>query len=137
MSNNNPKKHDVMGNILHGAHSGELPPGVEELTTMLSRYSKPLLRGDISPSRPSNKKAKVKRHHVWKSHSKKKTTHYLSEEVYRDLDMANNYLKELLPSGSKLLANKSKIVDHAVKMLLDDFESKKEKSELVKIIKDK
>lgn len=136
MIDNKKKKKDVLGNILRSTHHEDAIPGLDELSTLIERYSRPLIaKGDVPPSPllPSPVKASVKK----RKGGKRKATHYLTREVFVELNQANNFLKGLLPAGSKLMATKSKIVNYAVKMLLDDFESKGEDSDLVKnIMKD-
>ena len=132
--------HDVLGTILQGTHKQRDIHGIDELTEMIERFSKPLMSKDTNVL--SLKKAsKFRRLHKasnQKKPIKKKTTHYLTHEVFRELDDANKFLRGLLPTGSKLLTTKSKIVNYAVKILLDDLESKGKKSKLVKnLIKDK
>jgi len=134
------KGHDVLGAILHDPHKQKDIQGIDELTEMIERFSKPLISPDIDQQTPK-KPFKIER--TQKSFQKsdlikKKTTHYLTDEVYRELDDANNFLRGLLPPGSKLLTTKSKIVNYAVKIILNDLESKGENSKLVKnILKDK
>jgi len=69
--------------------------------------------------------------------SKKKTTHYLSQKVFDDLGEAKQMISDYLPTGKKLKASKSKIVDTAVKILLEEFETKGKDSTLVKRILNK
>lgn len=128
------KKYDILGTILHGSHKQSDTPGIDELTEMIERFSKPLMTEDVKV-RPQSKAHKFKglrKSITQKKPIKKKTTHYLTNEVYRELDDANNFLRGLLPPGSKLLTTKSKIVNYAVKVILDDFESQGEQSKLVK-----
>ena len=136
MVQNSNEKRDVLGNLLQDSPAGGAIPGLDELTLLIERYSQPLIKEEQVP--PSPRKPAPSRKKRKKQPSKKrKTTHYLTREVFKDLGEANNFLRGLLPAGSKLLATKSKIVNYAVKMLLDDFESKGEESELVKkLLKD-
>ncbi|MCB2182949.1 MAG: hypothetical protein KQH63_13025 [Desulfobulbaceae bacterium] len=140
MIRSDKKNNDVLANILQGSHSeGSSAPGIEELTSVLEKYTKPLIADNIPKKR---KKSRPQAETVspkpkTRKKGKRKTTHYLTKEVFQELDQANNFLKGLLPTGSKLLSTKSKIVNQAVKMLLEDFESKGEQSELVqKLLKD-
>jgi hypothetical protein len=136
MGQNNKGKSDVLGNLLQGSHPRGAIPGLDELTMLLERYSRPLIKQEKVPPSPHSPalQSKSKKN---KSSGKTKSTHYLTREVFKELDMANNFLRGLLPVGSKLLATKSNIVNYAVKMLLDDFDSKREESELVKkVLKD-
>ena len=136
MGQNNKEKRDVLGNLMQGSPPGGAIPGLDELTMLIERYSRPLIKEEKVPPLPHSpalqSKSKKK-----KSSVKTKATHYLTREVFKELDVANNFLRGLLPAGSKLLATKSNIVNYAVKMLLEDFDSKGEKSDLVKkLLKD-
>jgi uncharacterized membrane protein YheB (UPF0754 family) len=69
--------------------------------------------------------------------NKRKTTHYLSEEIFDDLDEAKEKINALMQKQLKSRVSKSKIVDQALKMILKDFEEKGEKSPLIQeILKD-
>ncbi|MBU4260762.1 MAG: hypothetical protein KKC76_02640 [Proteobacteria bacterium] len=136
MEHKNKTKRDVLGNLLQDSHPTGAIPGLDELTMLIELYSQPLLKQEKVP--PSPRKPVVPSKKKKKQPSvKTKATHYLTREVFKDLGAANHFLRGLLPTGSKLLATKSNIVNYAVKMLLDDFESKGEESELVKkLLKD-
>lgn len=134
-------KGDVLGTILGEPQLEETIPGLEELTTLIERYSTPLLSREPLPPSPRKKAAASDRNGGKKTNKgppKKKTTHYLTKNVYRELDEAKQFLQGLLPPGSKLLASKSKIVNYALQTLLEDFEAKGNESELVKkLLKEK
>lgn len=66
--------------------------------------------------------------------SKKKSTHYLSEEIFADLDEARDKINKLVHPRLKAHVSKSRIVDQALRMILKDFEEKGEKSPLIKEI---
>lgn len=68
------------------------------------------------------------------SDSKKKSTHYLSEEIFDDLDDARDKINELVHKRLKSRISKSRIVDQALRMILKEFEEKGEKSHLIKEI---
>ncbi|MFZ5760109.1 MAG: hypothetical protein ACOY32_10850 [Thermodesulfobacteriota bacterium] len=126
-------KKDVLGNLLQGSHPDSDIPGLDELSAMIERYSRPLIaKSDVPPSPPPSRP--VKESGGKRRGGKRKTTHYLTKEVFVELNQANDFLKGLLPAGSKLMATKSKIVNYAIKTLLEDFEAKGEDSELVKRI---
>lgn len=134
MQRNNKGNGDVLGSLFQGSSPVEAIPGLDELTSVIEKYSRPLLNNHEEkpstspqpvPTSPSKKRRK-------KGSGKTKTTHYLTKEVFNDLDQANNFLRGLLPTGSKLLATKSNIVNLAVKTLLEDFESNQKESALVK-----
>lgn len=126
-------KKDVLGNLLQGSHHDSDIPGLDELSAMIERYSRPLIaKSDVPP--PSSSSPPAKDSGGKRRGGKRKTTHYLTKEVFVELNQANDFLKGLLPAGSKLMATKSKIVNYAIKTLLEDFEEKGEDSELVKRI---
>ena len=136
MGQNNKEKRDVLGNLMQGSPPGGAIPGLDELTMLIERYSRPLIKEEKVPPLPHSPAVQSKSKKK-KSSVKTKATHYLTREVFKELDVANNFLRGLLPAGSKLLATKSNIVNYAVKMLLEDFDSKGEKSDLVKkLLKD-
>jgi hypothetical protein len=66
--------------------------------------------------------------------SKKKSTHYLSGEIFADLDEARNKINELMRPRLKSRVSKSRIVDQALRVILKEFEEKGEKSRLIKEI---
>jgi len=66
--------------------------------------------------------------------SKKKTTHYLREDVFDGLTQAKQILLRLLPDGSKGRASKSNLVNYAVNKLLREIEEKGAESPMVKTI---
>lgn len=66
--------------------------------------------------------------------SKKKSTHYLSEEIFADLDEARDKINKLVHPRLKAHVSKSRIVDQALRMILKDFDEKGEKSPLIKEI---
>ncbi|MFA6498918.1 MAG: hypothetical protein WC256_00130 [Desulfurivibrionaceae bacterium] len=66
--------------------------------------------------------------------SKKKSTHYLSGEIFSDLDEARDKINDLVHQRLKSRVSKSQIVDQALRMILKEFEEKGEKSHLIKEI---
>jgi hypothetical protein len=66
--------------------------------------------------------------------SKRKSTHYLCEDVFDGLTQAKDILLRLLPDGSKSKASKSNLVNHAVNQLLREIEEKGLDGPLVKSI---
>jgi len=66
--------------------------------------------------------------------SKKKSTHYISNEVFEELGEAKTLIPNFLPEGLNLRVTKSRIVDSALKMLLRELEEKGETSILVRLL---
>ncbi len=123
------KNKDILADILNARHDGKIR-GLDELNDLIHAVP------DISA--PGNKKGGVISKPVVKrkvkSRKKKikhKTTHYLTEDVFSELGEAKKTIKNFLPEGSKSKATKSGIVESAVKVLLEEFELKGEKSYLV------
>lgn len=92
---------------------------LEDTTRAKNQAKKP-------PSPPSPKKSGEDR--------KKKSTHYLSGEIFADLDEAQDKINELVRQRTKSRVSKSLIVDQALRMILQEFEEKGEKSRLTKEI---
>lgn len=120
-------KHDIMDAILKGSEQGG--PEVSSLAKLIHRTGEAASakRTAESPSGPHQKKAPG-------CDSKKKSTHYLSEEIFEDLDTARNKINDLVQQRLKSRISKSRIVDQALRMILKDFEEKGEKSHLIKEI---
>jgi len=64
--------------------------------------------------------------------SKKKTTIYLSHELYKDLLRAKKLLRKLAPEDRQAQVSMSCIVDNALKIMLKELELKGEDSILAK-----
>ncbi|MFA7381953.1 MAG: hypothetical protein WC001_00735 [Desulfurivibrionaceae bacterium] len=79
------------------------------------------------PSRPPSSKKTT-------DDSKKKSTHYLSGEIFADLDEARDKINALVNQRTKSKVSKSRIVDQALRMILKEFEEKGDKSRLIKEI---
>jgi hypothetical protein len=77
---------------------------------------------DRQQSQPRRKKARLK---------KKKTTHYISREIDRELDRAKRNIKKMAPPAERSRITKSSIVDQALKLVLHEFSEKKDESVLV------
>jgi len=68
---------------------------------------------------------------------KKKTTYYLSEDVFEDLSSARNTIENLLPDNISKNISKSGIVDTALKLILKEWSEKGINSDFFKeILKD-
>ncbi|HIJ90295.1 MAG: hypothetical protein OEV89_05950 [Desulfobulbaceae bacterium] len=121
-------KHDIMDELLKGS-SEEAAQEDSALAKLIHRTGETL--SDTHPvassSDPEQKKTSV-------SDSKKKSTHYLSEEIFDDLDDARDKINEIVHQRLKSRISKSRIVNQALRMILKDFEEKGEKSHLIKEI---
>ncbi|MHB8988244.1 MAG: hypothetical protein ACYC6S_05615 [Desulfobulbia bacterium] len=124
-------KHDIMDALLKGA-AEEAAHETSSLAKLIHRSGEKASakHPDGSSPGPDQKKSPG-------GDSKKKSTHYLSEEIFADLDEARDKINELVHQRLKSRVSKSRIVDQALRMILKEFEEKGEKSPLVKeILKD-
>ena len=125
------KKRDILSELL----AGETSQGLVSKKELNALYK---LIGNIQQVNSIHKKLPEKTKNIVlrkkKNVIKRKTTHYLSEEVLKRLD---NVLKEIrtgLPEKLRSSVSKSQIVDLALAEVLDEFENKGEKSRLVRNI---
>ena len=95
---------------------------IGETSRLNSSYSKPS---------PKTKLAKVRKNPRAK---KKKTTHYLSKEVFDSLDSARNEIRTLVPDNLRSNITRSQIVDQALILILKDYKKKGKNSKLVRSI---
>lgn len=108
------KQFDILGDILNDSHTGVIR-GMEELTKLIHASSKDLLpKTALKPSLVKKKKRKQSRRH--------KTTHYLTEEVFGNLGEAKTGVRDFLPEGARSKATKSRIIESAITVILQDFE---------------
>lgn len=119
-------KHDIMDDLLKGTS--------EDATSEASSLAKLIHRtGETASAKPPAESAADQDQK--KAHGgdgKKKSTHYLSGEIFDDLDEARDKINELVHPRLKSKISKSRIVDQALRMILKDFEEKGEKSHLIK-----
>lgn len=66
------------------------------------------------------------------SKKRKKTTHYLGGEIHAELCRAREALHDMAPDKLKGRISRSRLVETALKLLLDDFEAKGEDSLLAR-----
>ena len=122
------KKQDILDELLINTGHAMLPEVEELISSMKHRGD---LRGESGKdvrSRPTRKREKKK------TRTKKKTTHYLSVEIFAGLDEAKEKIRQIVPPDIKTTVSKSKIVNHALKMILQDFETNGKSSSLVKLL---
>lgn len=122
------KNKDILADILNARHDGKIR-GLDELTALIHAVPETDARSGKGGlfSKPTVKRKARSR----KKKLKHKTTHYLTEDVFSELGEAKETIKNFLPEGRKSKATKSGIVESAVKVLLEEFELKGEKSYLV------
>ena len=91
------------------------------------------------PGRPAvsaKQQAKNAKTAAKKRPRKKKTTHYLSKDTFEELSKAKKAIRRLAPREIKTGVSKSLIVDSALQLLLEDFETNGERSKLVQKVLD-
>ena len=118
------QKRDVLKDVLSGSQN-EAILGLEELRRLISQVSPP----EKSLLKPARKEPSEGRRP-----KKKKTTHYLSEDIFINLGEVKEKLRQMLPDEKKTKVSKSRIVNHALEMILKEFVAKGEESFLVKKI---
>lgn len=124
MAENKTKNQDVLKVILSGSED-YFVPGLEELEKLIHRSVKP------PEAAPVMKKPRAKRE---KRPKKRKTTYYLTEEIFENLGDAKEIMRKMLPDIQKSKISKTRIVNSALKMILREFETKGGDSALVKQI---
>jgi len=115
---------DILQDVLSGDHEADMP-GLDGLTELLAQH----VKRKHAPKPPRRETPPPHR-----KGAKKKTTHYLSEEVFANLEDARETIENLLPEEVGTYISKSGIVDTALKMLLQELADKGEKSDLFKQI---
>ncbi|HEA65524.1 MAG TPA: hypothetical protein ENI07_01690 [Desulfobacterales bacterium] len=113
----NKKKQDVLKAILSDSEDNFVP-GVKELEKLIHR--------SVVIEKPEAEKKKRPK--------KRKTTYYLTEEIFENLGDAKEIIRKMLPDIQKSKISKTRIVNSALKMILKEFESKGGDSTLVKQI---
>nr|MBF0222707.1 hypothetical protein [Desulfobulbaceae bacterium] len=127
MSNSTTER-DILADILNGPHTGAIR-GLDELRKLI-HVTTPKKDSMTALLRPKSRSVGAKKKK--KKQAKRKTTHYLNEDVFEDLGEAKRIIKDFLPAGSKTIATKSRIVESAIKVLLGEFDEKGKESYLVK-----
>ncbi|MEW5909469.1 MAG: hypothetical protein AB1659_06705, partial [Thermodesulfobacteriota bacterium] len=118
------QREDILKEILSGPQN-ETVLGLEELRRLIYQVSIPE-KTPVTPARkgPSEKPRS----------KKKKTTHYLSEQTFINLEEVKQKLKLMLPDDKKTKVSKSRIVNDALELILKEFVAKGEESFLMKKI---
>ena len=122
---------DIMSQIMtDGGQGGDPIPVLDELTQLIRLYSPddPMVQGTHS----ANLSAPLLSRLMPTSHYQKKASYQISSKTLQTLEMVTNLLRKQLPSGSKRDVNKSKIVEYAIELLLDDYERFGDESILAK-----
>lgn len=119
------EKKDILKDVLSGLSEDPIL-GIEELTELIYR---------AIPEETRASELEKLRTKVFKPKKlKKKTTHYLSEDIFETLGETREKLIEMLSELPTMRISKSRIVNQALEMILKEFHEKGEDSRLVKKI---
>jgi hypothetical protein len=120
------KKKDVLKDVLSRSESGSFY-GEKDLLEIIYQT-------EAQQKKPTFEKA-IKKRTTKRKRQSKKTTHYLSEEIFDTLGDAKEKLRDMLPDEKLSNISKSGIVNFALDMILKEFDAKGDSSLLVKKIK--
>ncbi len=119
------EKKDILAEILNGSED-EVIDGLEELCKIISLES--ISFKESSASRENAAPVKKTR----KKPVRKQVSHYLTEKVLEELGETKSELRELFPSMPKSKVTKSRIVDLALKTILEEYKQKGLESKLIR-----
>ena len=122
---NGGEKKDILAEILGGSEE-DVVEGLEELCKIIN-LDAISLDGSKSPKKDSipAKKATGKP-------TRKQASHYLTEKVLQELGETKSELRELFPSMPKSKVTKSRIVDLALRTILEEYKEKGLDSKLIR-----
>jgi hypothetical protein len=96
--------------------------------TSLYDYSINLEPEKEKPQKEHKRSSKIK------EKTKRKTTHYLTEETFKDLSRAKMDIRKYVPEQYRSQISKTKIVNQALTMILQELQLKGEKSKIMQTI---
>jgi hypothetical protein len=118
------EKKDILGDILSGSQD-QVVEGLEELNKIIN------LEGISSTGSGSPGKDSIpEKKEIGKP--RRKTSHYLTGKVFDELGETKFELRELFPSIPKSRVTKSRIVDLAIKTILEEYKEKGPESKLIR-----
>ncbi|OIP49086.1 MAG: hypothetical protein COZ12_00825 [Deltaproteobacteria bacterium CG_4_10_14_3_um_filter_60_8] len=124
------KQQDRLGDILN-APTNDAFHGVAELNLLIQSFGRGVKeRHDPVVRHGATGAAGRKPHGV----PKKKTTHYLPQEMFEELGDAKERIRDLVPEAVRGLVSKSGIINQALLKVLEEFEANGRNSELVRRI---
>lgn len=115
-----PKKFDILGDLLRGRE--RTPSETTVIERMIRGQGEKLSVHDLPERRPASPLAKVK------------TTYYLGEEVYENLEDARQSIADLMPEEARHRVTRSLLVELAIKLVLRDFERKGRESAICQLL---
>jgi hypothetical protein len=125
------RKRDILYELLTDNRKGIISS--KELNA-LTRLIGDTTKTKSESSKKQNKKADSKKNLQSKKpkNKKRKTTHYLAEDLYVDLDRAQKQIRSLVPEDIRKKVTKTQIISRALSLTLEEFASKGKTSKLVK-----
>lgn len=150
MMNNEPKRRDVLRDLLNGKEDGGVPTDLDDLNKLLYRDPRDAqaesehrsfrLSSHEESSRgfdleENEEDVELDEHRSFRLSvvSKKKSTIYFSRKMHARLKYAKYQLRKMMPNPFKSQVSMSNIVNNALKIVLHEFESKHDKSVLLKV----
>ncbi len=125
------KKRDILSELLVGETSEGLV-SKKELSALHKLIGNTQQVNSIHKKLPDKtKKIAVRKK---KKEAKRKTTHYLSEEIFENLDSVQKKIRSIVPEKLRSKVSKSQIVNQALTLILKEFEARGENSRLVRNI---
>ncbi len=119
---------DILQELISGTPSDtESIPAVRELTQLIERYSE--ISGGRNPAARSQPASKNKRQN--RARLKKKTTYYLTVHTSEALEQAKEEMRSLVSPRLRRLVSKSRIVEMALRHLLQELDRNRSDNELV------
>jgi hypothetical protein len=110
----------------------------KELDDLLDVIHNPFINDislyDYSINLETGKKEPPKRKQKNNRETKRKTTHYLTEETFNDLGRAKKDIRKHVPEQYRSQISKTKIVNHALTLILQEFQLMGEKSKIMQAI---
>lgn len=122
------KNRDILADILNDPHTGTIR-GMDELNKLIHAPAAGGRSVKTATAAPAGRKKKAR-----PGMKRKKSTHYLTKEVFDNLGEAKEGIKDLLPAEAKSKATKSRIVESAITVVLNEFEAKGKDSALIQEI---
>ena len=124
------KQHDRLGDIL-SAPTNDAFHGVAELNQLIKSFGQGAKEQRDSGARRGVTAAAGRQR---SASPKKKTTHYLPQEMFEELGDVKDRIRNLVPEGVRGLVSKSGIINQALLQVLEEFEANGRNSELVRLI---
>ncbi len=131
------KKHDVLYDLLVGKSSEGIISKKELNALKRLVEGVPSKKSPVKNNNLPTKTKKVTFAAINTQKRKLKTTHYLSQEVSENLNMAQMTIRSLMPEDLQFKISKSEIVNQSLAMILQEFAIKGKNSRLIRTLMQK